>query len=112
MDQEPCLVAILPPDLEELIGQPAAGTGGSHDLLQLFVEAFVAAGPIQVAVDGRVEERQKGRQEMFERFFPGAIPIDRGSSWRGHAGLHRSKGRTGRTRRTGHKGCVARDATR
>jgi hypothetical protein len=71
VDQQPDLTAIATPDLEELVGQPAAGLGVGDDLLKLFVERLVAFFSVEGIVQPWEEEGENGFQEMVEGFLPG-----------------------------------------
>src|SRR5437773_7604924 len=78
VDQQPGLAAVLAPDLEQLVRQPATDAGVADDLLELFVEAFIATLPIDAIVDTGKEESQERGQEILEGLFPRTVQVARG----------------------------------
>src|SRR5262249_2639273 len=75
MNQQPRFLAVLAPDLEQLVSQPLADLGFPDDLLQFLIEAFVATAPVDAGVDLRKAKGQEGFKEMFQRLFPGAVQL-------------------------------------
>jgi hypothetical protein len=73
MDQEPRLPAVAAPDFEELVCQAPADAGVAHDLLQLLIEALVAAPPVDAGVGEWEQQRQEGLQEVLQGLLPRAV---------------------------------------
>ena len=70
VNQQPGLFAILPPNLEKLVGQASPCGRFANYLPQFLVERLVTLRPVKVGVDLWKEKREKGFEEMLQRLFP------------------------------------------
>jgi hypothetical protein len=50
VNEQPGLLAVVAPDLEQLVSQPSTDAGLADDLLEFLVEALVAAAPVDAGV--------------------------------------------------------------
>jgi hypothetical protein len=76
VDQYPALGAVFGPDLDELIDVASAQLGLAHHLLELLVQRFVAARPINLRVNLGEQQRQERLEVSVQRLLPGAIVVD------------------------------------
>jgi hypothetical protein len=65
VDEDHLLFAVESPDLDQLVDDAPSGLGLADDLGQLFVEALVAARPVDLAVDlGKGEGQELGEVDL------------------------------------------------
>src|SRR5258708_2217868 len=59
MNQHPRFFTVRPPDAEQLVGEARPEFTLSSNLLQFFIERFVASAPIDARLDFRKKETQE-----------------------------------------------------
>jgi hypothetical protein len=68
---------VAQPHLEQLVRKASPDLGAADDLLELLIEAIVAARPVDVGSNGGNEELEELPQIALERVIPGRIVVVR-----------------------------------
>ncbi|MBF0109072.1 MAG: hypothetical protein HQL76_07855 [Magnetococcales bacterium] len=73
MNQDPTLLSIFLPDLDQSIHESIACLGFAGDSRQLLVKEFIALCPVDAIVRDRQKKCQKILETGFQNFLPGCI---------------------------------------
>ena len=77
VDEQPLVVTIKQPNLDQLVGSQGPQLGVGRDLPEFLFQRDGCDRPIDVPSDRRECELQEGSKEPVEGLFPGAVVIDR-----------------------------------